>query len=158
MTGCCLRTPWTTNWAALQWLMENQNKLNPNWHHYPLIPYLSLYSIWIELYYVYLAKLIRSYLIFFFTATRPASLLCKLAIEAESAPASVASNSCWATCEPKWTLSEQPLNFHSKSEFLSRVSQKQSGISPREQFLVRVWVIPAATIAWTNAVSLFVCL
>ena len=31
----------TTNWAALRWLRENQNKLNPNQCHYPLITYLS---------------------------------------------------------------------------------------------------------------------
>ena len=30
-----------TYWAALCWLSENQNKLNPNRCHYPLITYLS---------------------------------------------------------------------------------------------------------------------
>ena len=29
-------------WAALRWLSENQNKLNMNQCHYPLITYLSL--------------------------------------------------------------------------------------------------------------------
>ena len=31
-----------TYWAALSWLSENQNKLNPNRYHYPLITYLNV--------------------------------------------------------------------------------------------------------------------
>ena len=38
------------------------------------------------------------------------------------------------------------------------MSQTQSAKSPFEQFLVRVWVIPAAIIAWTKAVSRLVFL
>ena len=32
-------------WAALRWLTKNQNKLNPNRCHYPLITYLNLIDI-----------------------------------------------------------------------------------------------------------------
>ena len=43
-TGCCLRTHndlgQQTELHYMHWLMENQNKLNPNQCHYPLITYL----------------------------------------------------------------------------------------------------------------------